>query len=58
VSATHVGTAVTAMTMTGLVLIGLVLRPQGRVLRATSWVGIGLVAMYVVNAALIYLGAA
>jgi len=56
VSATHVGTAVTAMTMTGLVLIGLVLRPQGRVLRTTSWVGVGLVAMYVVNAALVYLG--
>jgi cation:H+ antiporter len=56
VSATHVGTAVTAMTMTGLVLIGLVLQPRGRVLRTISWVGIGLVAMYASNAALVYLG--
>jgi cation:H+ antiporter len=58
VSASHVGTAVTAMTMTGLVLIGLVLRPQGRVVRFTSWIGIGLVAAYAVNAALLTLGGA
>jgi cation:H+ antiporter len=56
VSASHVGTAVAAMTMTGLVLIGLVLRPRGRVLHATSWIGVGLLAMYVVNATLVYLG--
>ncbi|MGL6110955.1 MAG: sodium:calcium antiporter [Rubrivivax sp.] len=56
VSAAHVGTAVTAMTMTGLVLIGLVLRPQRRVLGLTSWVSVGLVAMYVVNVAWVYLG--
>jgi cation:H+ antiporter len=31
------GTAVTAMVMSGLVIIGLVMRPQGRVLRITSW---------------------
>lgn len=51
----HAATAVTAMTMTGLVLIGLVLRPQGRVLRVTSWISIGLVAAYAINAALLYL---
>ncbi len=52
----HVGTAVTAMVMTGLVIIGLVMRPQGRTLRVVSWVSVGLAATYVVNAALVYLG--
>jgi cation:H+ antiporter len=40
------GTAVTAMLMTGLVTIGLVMRPQGRALRVLSWVSVGLVAAY------------
>jgi cation:H+ antiporter len=43
--------------MTGLVIVGLVMRPQGRTLRVVSWVSLGLVATYVVNAALVYLGA-
>lgn len=55
VSAVHAGTAVTALVMTGLVIIGLVMRPQGRALRVLSWVSVGLVAAYVVNAALVYL---
>lgn len=52
----HAGTAVTALVMTGLVIIGLVMRPQGRTLRVVSWVSVGLAATYVVNAALVYLG--
>jgi cation:H+ antiporter len=56
-SAVHAGTAVTALVMTGLVIIGLVMRPQGRALRVLSWVSVGLVAAYVVNAALVYLSA-
>jgi cation:H+ antiporter len=52
----HAGTAVTALVMTGLVIIGLVMRPKGRALRVLSWVSLGLVATYVVNAALVYLG--
>lgn len=51
----HAGTAVAAMVMTGLVMIGLVMRPQGRVLRVSSWVSVGLVAVYILTAALIYL---
>jgi hypothetical protein len=31
------------------------MRPQGRVLRVTSWISIGLVAAYVINATLVYL---
>ncbi len=52
----HAGTAVTALVMTGLVIIGLVMRPQGRTLRVVSWVSVGLAATYVVNGALVYLG--
>jgi cation:H+ antiporter len=46
---------VAALVMTGLVIIGLVMRPQGRTLRVVSWVSVGLAATYVVNAALVYL---
>ncbi|MBL8353063.1 MAG: sodium:calcium antiporter [Burkholderiaceae bacterium] len=55
-AAVHAGTAVTALVMTGLVIIGLVMRPQGRTLRVVSWISVGLAATYVVNAALVYLG--
>ncbi len=53
----HAATAVTAMAMTGLVMIGLVLRPQGRVLRGASWVSIGLLVAYLLNAVLLALSA-
>jgi cation:H+ antiporter len=53
----HAGTAVTALLMTGLVIVGLVMRPQGRVLRVTSWVSVGLVSAYAISAALAYLSA-
>ena len=52
----HAGTAVTALVMTGLVIIGLIMRPKGRTLRVVSWISVGLAAIYVVNAALVYLG--
>lgn len=54
----HAGTAVTALVMTGLVIIGLVMRPKGRTLRVLSWISIGLAATFAVNAALLYLDGA
>jgi len=54
-SPVHAGTAVAAVIMSGLVMIGLVMRPQGRVLRVVSWVSVGLLATYVLNAALVFL---
>jgi cation:H+ antiporter len=39
-------------------MIGLVLRPQGRILRVTSWVSIGLAAAYLINAVLVALSGA
>lgn len=53
-SPAHAVTAVTATVMTGLVLVGLALRPQGRVLRTASWISVGLLAAYVMNTALVY----
>jgi cation:H+ antiporter len=55
--AVHSSTAVTALVMTGLVIIGLVMRPQGRMLRVVSWVSVGLVAAYGINATLMFLAA-
>jgi cation:H+ antiporter len=54
-SPVHAGTAVAAVVMSGLVMIGLVMRPQGRVLRFASWVSVGLLATYLLNAALVFL---
>lgn len=54
-AAVHLGSAAAAVLMTGLVMVGLVLRPQGRVLRVTSWVSIGLLAAYGLNAAVVFL---
>lgn len=54
----HAATAMTAVVMTGLVIIGLVMRPQGTVLRVLSWVSVGLVAAWLVNAVLLYLSGA
>jgi cation:H+ antiporter len=55
-AAVHVGTAVTGVLMTGLVTLGLLVRPGGRVLRTASWIGVGLVATYLLNVALVFVG--
>ena len=48
----HAATATVAIVMTALVMVGLLVRPRGRVLRLASWVSFGLVALYLLNAAL------
>jgi cation:H+ antiporter len=53
----HAATAITATLMSGMVIIGLLMRPQGRVLRTTSWVGLALASAYAINTALAYLHA-
>jgi cation:H+ antiporter len=58
VAPAHAGTAVTALVMSGLVIVGLVMRPQGRVLRVSSWISLGLVAAYAINASLVFLARA
>lgn len=54
-SPVHGGTAIAAVVMTGLVMIGLLMRPQGRELRVLSWISAGLLATYLFNAALVFL---
>ena len=55
VAPVHAGTAVSAIVMAALVIVGLVLRPQGRVLRTLSWVSVGLLTVCLLNAALVML---
>ena len=51
--AAHAATAVATIVMTGLVMVGLVVRPRQRVLRLATWVSAGLVATYLLAAALL-----
>lgn len=51
----HAATAISAVVMTGLVMIGLVLRPQRLLLRRVSWIGIGLGAAYLLNTSFAWL---
>lgn len=55
VSPVHAVTAGSAITMNGLAMVGLFFKPRGRVLRAISWVSLGLVAMYLLNTYVLYL---
>jgi len=55
VSAVHAVTAASAITMTGLAMVGLFFKPEGRVLRAISWVSLGLAGMYLLNTYVLYL---
>lgn len=55
VSPVHAVTATSALVMTGLALLGLYLRPPGRVLRAVGAVSVALLAVYLLNTLVIYL---
>lgn len=54
-SPVHIGSAAAAIVMSGLVMIGLIMRPHGRVLRLISWISAGLLATYVINAAMVFI---
>jgi cation:H+ antiporter len=56
-SPVHAGTAISAVVMTGLVIVGLLMRPHGRVLRVTSWISIGLLGVYLLNAMVVAMSA-
>ncbi len=55
VSPVHAVTAASAITMTGLALVGLFFKPAVRVLRTMSWVSLGLAGMYLLNIYVLYL---
>lgn len=55
VSPTHAISALSAMIMTGVAIVGLLYRPESRVLRTVGWVSIGLFSVYILNIAALYL---
>jgi cation:H+ antiporter len=50
----HAVSAVSALIMAGIVVVGLLYRPRGRVLRTVGWASIGLATVYVLNALVQY----
>ena len=55
VSCVHAVTASSAISMTGLALIGLFFKPRSLVLRMVGWVSIGLLAICLLNTAVLIL---
>jgi cation:H+ antiporter len=55
VSVSHATSAFSAMMMSGLAVVGLVLRPQSRVLRSVSWISVLLLVIYLLNTLFLYL---
>lgn len=55
VSPTHAISALSAVVMTGVAIVGLLYQPASRVLRTVGWVSIGLFSVYILNIAAIYL---
>lgn len=49
VSATHAISVMSALTMTGAVIVGLLYRPPGRLFRTVGWISILLLWVYVLN---------
>lgn len=54
VSPAHAVTAFSAVIMSGIVIIGLLVRPVARPLRAVSWISMALCAVFVVNFFVLY----
>ena len=44
-----------AMIMTGIVIVSLLYRPRTRVLRAVGWAGLGLFVIYLLNSYVLYI---
>lgn len=54
-SSSHVLTAVSAIIMTGVAVIGLHYRPAMRIFRIAGWVSLGLLTIYILNSLVLYL---
>jgi cation:H+ antiporter len=55
VSLTHATSAFSAMMMSGLAVVGLVLRPPSRVFRTVSWISLLQLVIYLLNTLFLYL---
>jgi cation:H+ antiporter len=51
----HAVSVVSAMVMSGLVIVGVTFRPRERLMRRLGWIGLALFAIYLLNAFLLYL---
>ncbi len=54
VDTSHALTALTAVMMSTLVIVGLVFRPQGRVVLGLTWISLALLMLYVLNSWLLF----
>jgi len=55
VSLVHATSAFSAMMMSGLAVVGLVLRPTSRIFRTVSWISLLLLVIYLLNIWFLYL---
>ncbi|HQS81459.1 MAG TPA: sodium:calcium antiporter [Thiobacillus sp.] len=55
VSISHAASAFSAMMMSGLAVVGLILRPASRVYRTVSWISLLLLVVYLLNTLFLYL---
>ncbi|WP_298221988.1 sodium:calcium antiporter [Acidocella sp.] len=55
VSPIHVISALSCMVMSGLLIAGLLYRPQNRLFRTVGWISFGLFTMYLLNSYVLYL---
>lgn len=51
----HAMTAVSAMIMTGIAIVGLLYRPVGRVLKTVGWASLALISIYLMNMLVLFL---
>jgi cation:H+ antiporter len=55
VSVIHGASAMSAVIMTGLTIVGILYRPQTRVLKTVGWISLGLFTIYLLNSTVLYL---
>lgn len=55
VSGSHTLSALSAIMMAGVVIVGLVYRPNKRLFKALEWISLGLFALYALNTTVLYL---
>jgi len=55
VSSLHAMSALSAVVMTGIVIVGLLYRPRTRVFGAVGWVSLGLLTVYLLNSFVLYI---
>jgi cation:H+ antiporter len=55
VSVIHGASAMAAVIMTGLAIVGILYRPETRILKTVGWISLGLFTIYLLNSTVLYL---